>query len=46
MPARASPFGFTVPYHFLISITGGFAFENQILRFFVYEIKAQKIKHF
>jgi len=26
MPARASPFGLAVPYHFTISITGGFAF--------------------
>jgi len=30
MPARASPpgFGFAVPYHFSISITGGFVFGH------------------
>jgi len=29
MPARASPAGFAVPYHFSISITGGFAFGQK-----------------
>jgi len=29
MPARASPSGSAVPYHFSISITGGFAFGQK-----------------
>jgi len=39
MPARVSPSGFAVPYHFSISITGGFAFgQKRIFMLLIYSM--------
>jgi len=44
MPARVSPSGFAVPYHFSISITGGFAFEQKrVFMLYIYDMWHLKI---